>query len=97
MPVFKGSRYENVSATVIQQNGKKKTFLHPRQFITQDDLNNDFTIQTVLEGEELDSIAFNNGGLPTKWWVIADVNNIQFAFDDFTGKSLVVPGTMFLR
>lgn len=47
---------------------------------------------TVLEGETIQSIAFQYYGDSGYWGIIADINNVYFPFDDVTaGKELIIP------
>lgn len=49
-----------------------------------------FSIRTSSE-DRLDTLAFKYLGDGTYWWVIAMLNNIQWAFDFQPGEILLIP------
>lgn len=51
----------------------------------------DDSLHTVIEGDSLNSIAFNYYNNSKLWYVIADVNNIQNPFELVIGQSLIIP------
>lgn len=46
---------------------------------------------TIIEGDELTSISFRFYGVPTYWYIIADVNNILNPFDLTVGDNIIIP------
>lgn len=92
MPVFKGSRYEGVEYDAIRDNtGQVRRILHPPPRVTLEELENDFQVRPVQSDDELDHIAFKFGAAERLWFVIADLNDIDFAWDLSDFKEIVVP------
>lgn len=92
MPVFKGSRYEGVEFDAIRDNtGQVRKVLHPPPRVTLEELENDFQVLPVQASDELDMLAYLFGGAERKWYVIADLNDIDFAWDLSGFKEIVVP------
>ena len=90
--ILRGSRYVGIPYTGIKTvDGKTKKFLHDRRIYSVDDVGEN-AIEHEVKGEEtLDSLAdfyYKNDQL---WWLIADVNDILFAFDIQPGDVLVIP------
>lgn len=48
-------------------------------------------VYTVIEGQNLTSIAYKFYGEPLYWYIIADMNNIINPFDLPIGMKLVIP------
>jgi len=97
MPVFKGSRYAGVKAIGVTENGITKTFLGRRKKITLEDIDNDFFVHTVQAGDNIDAIAYAFGGKARLWWIIADLNNLEFPVTLEIGKDLIIPNPEFFR
>jgi hypothetical protein len=92
MPVFKGSRYEGVEYDAIRDNtGQVRRILHPPPRVALEELENDFQVLPVQAGDELDMLAFKFSGAERRWFVIADLNDIDFAWDLSDFKEIVVP------
>ncbi len=92
MPVFKGSRYEDVNFTaLIEGNESPKKFLHTRTPLEQRNLYDSFSIRSARSKEELDLISHMSGGFEDQWWIIADVNNIEKPWEIKPGTQLIVP------
>ena len=96
MPVFKGSRYNKANTVEIVENNTKKIFVGSPQELDKEALKNDYVIYVTRERDELDSIAFSSGIVPQQWWIIADLNDVFFAFDVKPLQRLVVPNIEIL-
>lgn len=48
-------------------------------------------IYTIQEGDRLTQIAFKFYGEPLKWFIIADVNEIQNPFELEAGQEIIIP------
>lgn len=46
---------------------------------------------TVIDGDTLGKIAFNEYGNSKEWWVIADVNDLYWPFELTLGDLLLIP------
>lgn len=92
MSILRGSRYQGVPFTGIKTlDGKTRKFLHDRRIFSAKDIGTN-SIEYVVQGEEeLDSIADKFYDDETLWWLIADVNDIEFAFDVAPGDIIIVP------
>lgn len=79
------SRYRNLS--ILNQ----KHYETPNP-ISKKDLDNiqTFSIRTTAE-DRLDTLAARYLGDDTYWWIIAELNDIQWAFDFVPGKILKIP------
>jgi len=98
MPIYKGSRYENLKFTaLLRQNQRSPArFLHDRENLKQSDLNDQFKIYIVKQTDELDYLAKIFGGPERLWWIIADINQIEKPYDLKPGTQLIIPtGTDF--
>jgi hypothetical protein len=99
MALFSGSRYslgensKKITATKITpSSGVPVTFLHDRKVYTLDDLLNPTFLHEVISGELLDLISFLNSGDSTKWWLIADINEMFYVDDEMDiGRHLQIP------
>ena len=98
MTIFRGSRYERVPFTGIKTvDGKTRKMLHDRRIFSLDDVT-DSSIEHTIEGDEaLDSLAERYYGDDRLWWVIADVNDILFAFDFSPGDIIIIPDPNIVR
>jgi nucleoid-associated protein YgaU len=96
--IFRGSRYEGVAFTGIKTlDGKTRKMLHDRKIYSVDDVP-DTSIEHVVVGEEtLDSLADRFYKDDRLWWIIADVNDILFAFDITPGDILLIPDPNIVR
>ena len=96
MPVFEGSRYEGVQYTAI--TGKDlvtRKYLHLRIPKTFEEVEQDWILHEVQEGETLDFLMYKYGGESAKntikWWLLADVNNVMWPLDLPAGTQLAIP------
>ena len=96
--IFRGSRYESVAFTGVKTlDGKTRKMLHDRRIFSLDDVS-DSAIEHVVQGEEtLDALADRFYKDDRLWWIIADVNDILFAFDLQPGDILVIPDPNIVR
>lgn len=96
MPVFRGSRYEGLDSIVVTtSDGKNKRFLVNKKAATIDG-SNDFYIRKKLEHEELDAIAAEVFNDSRTYWILAEVNEIQFPLDIERGRDLIIPNISIL-
>ena len=96
MPVFRGSRYDGVRFTgILGEDGKVRKFLHAREQLTLQELDEPVLIQDFQLNDELDALANRAAGKPRLWWVLADVNEILFplAVDADSTDAGIKPGT----
>lgn len=63
--------------------------LHRRPIVHREDLGDKSYI--IRQGDTLTSIAYKFYKEPLKWFIIADVNNIQNPFILDIGKSIIIP------
>jgi hypothetical protein len=93
VPVFRGSRYENVKFTgILGEDGKVRKFLHARDPLNVQEVRGPFLIHPFQRGDELDSITHRVAGKPRLWWLLADINDIFFPLDIEPGTELLIPG-----
>jgi hypothetical protein len=98
MAIFEGSRYKNLGYIGIRQtDGSTKRFLDARRPLTIDDVRGEFVIHPVQGGEVLDLLAYRYYGDESKWWIIAEVNDIFFMYDIVPGQQLVIPNKKILE
>ena len=91
MGIFAGSRYEGVEyVKIIDTDGKSKQYLLQRKPISPDDVLT-FNVHWLKEKEELDLIADEVFADGRKWWIIAEVNEIDFPFDLEAGTKIIIP------
>lgn len=89
MPVFDKSRY--LTAKIFKvPNTTDKYQIDGRWFLNLD-MFTDWTMVYWEEGDRLDLLAHRMYGDARLWWVIADVNDIQFPLDISTGTQIFVP------
>ncbi len=96
MPVFHGSRYEGVAFSGIPGvDNTTRAWLHPRRPVRLDDISPDWILYTVVKGDTLDSIVYRytqfNADKTKLWWLVADVNDLQFPLDIVPGQELIIP------
>ncbi len=98
MPVFRGSRYSGCKVTSITGKDQvTRKWLHPREPIRRDSIDQAWISHVVANGEQLDSIVYrytNNPRRTLDWWVLADVNSILFPLDLEAGMDLMVPTSL---
>lgn len=96
MPVYKDSRYaDTVYTSVLGKDQVSRKWLHPRDVLTQEDVDQDWALHTTKVGDDLDLLAYKyTGDNPRKsklWWLIADVNNLLWPLDVDPGTDLIIP------
>lgn len=94
MAIFKGSRYETVTEVtpiVDRPDRKVRLFLHNRKFYLRENTKTPFTIHEVVNGQLIDMIAYAYYGDERLWWLIADYNDLDYAWDLFPGQILLIP------
>jgi len=98
MALFVGSRYRGLKVTeIIENDGTRKLFLHLRNTLNPETMKDKYSIYTVQQGDELDLIMKKHGMTPDQWWIIAELNNIFFAFDIAPGQKIVIPDISILE
>ncbi|MEW6556034.1 MAG: LysM domain-containing protein [Elusimicrobiota bacterium] len=90
--IFPGSRYKGVPYSAIKLKDEKiVTVLHQRQFVKREDIGENFIIYEVQEGDELDLLAYKFGGKARLWWLIADINELDYPWTLKRGQKLIIP------
>lgn len=98
MPVYRGSRYDGVAVTALKDTSNRQIrFLHNRTPLVQDELIGPATLYEMVEGDDLDKIAFLRARDETKWFWIADLNEIFWPFDMDEGTEILVPSVEDFR
>ena len=96
MPIFKGSRYENSDVISINDGGIVKLDVDKGKEFTTDDLEEDeYTIYKVVAGDTLESIAYDQTGDSSNYYILAQINNILDPFENLEGKNLIIPSEEF--
>lgn len=88
------SRYQTVkkfTPIIDSVTGKTRRFLHNRRVFSKDDIKENFTIHNLQSGQLLDELAFIYYGNEELWWIIADINQIEYPFDLIPGSTLTIP------
>lgn len=96
MPVFEGSRYENVEyTTIVGKDLITRKYLHLRDAYKAEDVNQNWLMHTVTGADEVDALAYEYSGQnPNKsklWWLLADVNGILWPLDIEPGTDIIIP------
>jgi hypothetical protein len=92
MPVFRGSRYENVKFTgILGEDGKVRRYLHTRDPLTLEETPDPIIVRQYQRGEVLDQIAFDIAAKSRLWWSIADISGILFPLEIEPGTELSIP------
>lgn len=95
MPVYVGSRYETASRqTVIDDNGISRDFVFGGHSITLDDLGLKTRVVNAAQGDFIDEYAYAESLKTRNWWVIAQVNNLDYPLpplDDQDTVAQIVP------
>lgn len=96
MAVFEGSRYQDTAYTAITgRDLVTRKWLNPRVPITAEDVEPDWIIHEVKQGDDLDLLAYlytNENADKTKfWWIIADVNSLLWPLGIEPGTELIIP------
>ena len=97
MAIFNGSRYAGQHAVDLIKDNKRKVYIGLRDNFDKEKLKNKFSVYIVKEGDEIDLIAYKFGISPSQWWIIADLNDLFFAFDLHVGQSLIIPNQDILK
>lgn len=95
MGVFRGSRYTRSKRYSITRESRDGT-VETREFIPPPDLSdlqlgNDFRVQVVRDGDELDGISYSSSGYSIFWWLLAYFSGIDDPFDVDPGTEVVIP------
>lgn len=93
MSIYTDSRYINCNIVKITTiKGDIYKYLSIARDMERYDDRKSYYVYTVKEGDRLDLIAEKIYNNPTKWWLIADVNNMISPFDKLeVGKTLLIP------
>lgn len=92
MSVYKASRYSNVRYTSVKfLDGSVKIYLHSRKLVAKDDIQTPLSVVDIASFNEVDEVAHKLGGDESKWWLIADLNDIMFPLDLANIDELLVP------
>jgi len=104
MPLFPNSAYrigengKRITATKVARNGVDITFLHDRKKFTLDDMKGVVRLREVQTGELIDLVTFEKCAIATKWYIIADINELFYPDEELTkGTRLLVPSTEDLK
>lgn len=95
MVVYADSRYRDSTQTIYETDDFTRPIINERKPITEDDIGQDFTVHTVVEGDQLDLLAYQYGGDSSLWWIIADLNKVNFPLDPKIGTQLKIPSREF--
>lgn len=96
MPILSGSRYERVNLVLIATPTRTRVLMEDRDPLTLDDVDGEPIQLTVQEGDEIDELAFRFSGKHRLWWIIAEVNNLEFPYELESGTTLLIPPREFL-
>lgn len=91
MPILSGSRYEGISLIAISDGTRTRVLMEDREPISVDAIGPNPIHHVVQEGDEIDALARRFGGNERLWWVIADVNDLDFPYELETGAALIIP------
>jgi hypothetical protein len=91
--ITKNSRYSiEGKFLVITENEIEKVLLIERRVFGSDDLGDSFSNHLVQDGDRLDNLAYKFGNDPTKWWLIAEMNDlVQWPLVLVPGSELKIP------
>jgi len=98
--ILKGSPYQNgtiVDWAVIGDDTLTGKELFRLDFLSIEDLGDDYDIYTTQQGDELDELSFRFYGDDRFWWILADVNDLQFIFDLEPNIKLIIPSENFVK
>ena len=83
MPVLPGSRYVGAKVTEVRdEDGVVRRYVHDREMFDSSDIGPGALSVSVQVEEELDFYAFKLMGSGTRWWLLADVNELLFPLHD---------------
>ena len=96
MSIYVGSRYADVQVTEIRNSKYPdgRPYIHPRAIVRDEGLS---SVETTVEGDSLEALAYFSGGDSIDWYVLADLNNIQNPLDLKGGVDLIVPRNLKIR
>lgn len=104
MPLFPNSAFrigengERITATKVTTDSKEIIFLHDRKRFTLDDLRGNVKLREVLSGEQIDLISYERCAIATKWYIIADINELFYPDEELVkGTRLLIPDTEDLK
>jgi hypothetical protein len=90
-------RYDGLDySLIVDENGNSKKFLHLRYPTTIDNVE-DYGIYEIEPREELDLVSKKLYGDVELWYVLADINQIDFIFDIEQGDRIMFPQSNFLE
>lgn len=95
MPIPAGSRYEGVNLVVIATKERTRVLMEDREPITIDDLDSEPLRHSVQIGDEISSLAKRFGGKEKLWWIIADINELEFPYELEPGTTILIPSQEF--
>ncbi|MBU1456989.1 MAG: hypothetical protein KKD01_19920 [Proteobacteria bacterium] len=91
------SRYDGIDySLIVDSDGNAKKFLHLKFPAKFDDLA-DYGIYEVEGEDELDYISKKLYGDSDLWYIIAEINQIDFIFDIEVGDRIIFPQSNFLE
>ncbi len=89
MPVFEGSRYENVCVYNRSFGGSIRNTLTFREI--DRDVPDGSILHTIIETDRIDNISYHYYGSPDYWWFILDKNPGIDPLDLPVGKQIWIP------
>ena len=92
--ILSGSRYRGLPVVGIKRGDQYVKYIEPRVSVSVQDIDVNYTIYTVVEGDSLDLICFKFGYPTRLWWLIADVNDLVDPFDLTIGQQIIVPAAI---
>lgn len=98
MPILRGSRYVGLGRTGIQlEDGTIIPYIHLRTAIKPEEIGREFVVHRVVEGDHIDALAFEFGGREEWFWIIAEINELDFPFTLKAGDELLIPTRRFFE
>lgn len=98
--IYQGSRYQGSDVTeVVFRNGNSRLFLHPRQMLSPSivTLDTEAIEHEIVEGDEIDALAFRYYDDESLYWIIAEVNSLLNLWELTVGQRLTIPSKEFIR
>jgi len=90
-------RYDGVDySLIIDKEGVAKKFLHLATSRSADEIE-DFGVYEIENEEELDLVSKKLYGDSNLWYILAEVNEIDFIFDIEAGDKIIFPQSTFLE
>ncbi len=89
MPIYPGSRYVGSKVTEVKtDDGEVRRYIHDREMFDGTDIGPGALTITVQVEEELDLYAHKLMGSGTRWWLLADTNELLFPLHDTNRNGL---------